>query len=59
MPAGIDLVSVVLKGTATPVASVNFDSKGLASQEIEVRLRNSNNKQKMIQLTLTGNTRTK
>jgi prepilin-type N-terminal cleavage/methylation domain-containing protein len=59
MPAGIDLVSVFLKGTSTPAVSANFDSKGLANPEIDVRLRNSQNTQKLIQLNLTGNTRIK
>ena len=57
MPAGIDLVSVLLKGTSTGASSVSFDSKGLANPEIDVRLRNSQNTQKLIQLNLTGNAR--
>jgi prepilin-type N-terminal cleavage/methylation domain-containing protein len=57
MPAGIDLASVFLKGTETSATSVNFDSKGLANPEIDVRLQNSQNKQKLIQLNLTGNSR--
>ena len=57
MPSGIDLVSVSLKGTSTPAVSVNFDSKGLANPEIDVRLQNSQNTQRLIQLIMTGNTR--
>jgi len=59
LPAGVDLKAVYQAGTTTAVnpCEVRFDSRGLPSPAVEVRLENTANTEWTIRLSLSGSSK--